>query len=102
MGAISSEGSINSSSDKNHVALPAGLSVLALPGFCTAADSRNQARSADRADMEALRRDDRTKRLSVLARTVEAGNYQVPAEYVADAIIYSSSRRSFDPFRQSE
>jgi anti-sigma28 factor (negative regulator of flagellin synthesis) len=52
--------------------------------------------------MEALRRDDRTKRLSVLARTVEAGNYQVPAEYVADAIIYSSSRRSFDPFRQSE
>jgi hypothetical protein len=51
--------------------------------------------------VEAARRDDRTKRLWVLARTVEAGNYRVPIEYVADAILYSATRRDFDPFRLS-
>jgi hypothetical protein len=51
--------------------------------------------------MEVLKRDDRTKRLSVLARTVAAGNYQVPVEYVADAIMYNCGRRSLDPFRVS-
>jgi hypothetical protein len=34
----------------------------------------------------------------VLAKTVEAGNYRVPAEYVADAIIFTMARSDVDPF----
>jgi hypothetical protein len=38
-------------------------------------------------------------RLAVLAKTVAAGNYRVPAEYVADAIIYGR-RRGGPVFRE--
>jgi len=38
----------------------------------------------------------RVMRLSVLARTVAAGHYQVPAEYVADAILAGKWRNDPD------
>jgi hypothetical protein len=42
--------------------------------------------------VEATRHAERSMRLSVLARTVAAGNYRVPAEYVADAILSGRTR----------
>lgn len=51
--------------------------------------------------MDRAKYPDRTRRLSVLARTVAAGNYRVPAEYVADAILYAITRRPAHPFGMS-
>lgn len=45
------------------------------------------------ASVEAARRADRAMWLTVLTRTVAAGNYRVPAEYVADAILAALARK---------
>lgn len=48
------------------------------------------------AAVNAARSADRSMWLTVLTRTVKAGNYRVPAEYVADAILAAAAKKEAD------